>query len=72
MSTANKMLESHPHPLGQIDRVKLTAAIDACADCNQACTACAREEGARQEEVILRISRGCCRGRFLGELRTAL
>src|SRR6201997_5330481 len=41
MSTANKMLESHPHPLGQIDRVKLTAVIDACADCNQACTACA-------------------------------
>ena len=41
MSTASKKLESHPHPLGQIDRVKLTASIDACAECNQACTACA-------------------------------
>lgn len=41
MSTATKMLESHPHPLGEIDRVKLTASIDACAECNQACTACA-------------------------------
>jgi hypothetical protein len=41
MSTASKMLESHPQPLGEIDRVKLTAAIDACAECNQACTACA-------------------------------
>ena len=35
------MLESHPHPLGQIDRVKLTASIDACGECNQARTACA-------------------------------
>jgi len=41
MSIASKMLESHPHPLGQIDRVQLTASIDACAECNQACTACA-------------------------------
>ena len=41
MSTASKMLESHPQPLGEIDRVKLTAAIDACAERNQACTACA-------------------------------
>jgi hypothetical protein len=41
MSTTRKMLESHPHPLAEIDLVKLTAAIDACAECNQACTACA-------------------------------
>ena len=41
MSTATKMLESHPHSLGEIDLAKLTASIDACAECNQAYTACA-------------------------------
>ncbi|MGV7852926.1 four-helix bundle copper-binding protein, partial [Mycobacterium kansasii] len=31
----------YPQDLGRIDEAKLTACIDACVECGQACTACA-------------------------------
>lgn len=41
MSAAGKMLEAYPRDIGPIDRGKLVACVDACFDCDQACTACA-------------------------------
>lgn len=41
MGTAERMLDSHPKDLGQIDKAKLVACIEACVECAQACTACA-------------------------------
>ena len=41
MSAARRMLETYPRNLGRIDRAKLVACIDACIECDQACTACA-------------------------------
>ncbi|MFL1380755.1 MULTISPECIES: four-helix bundle copper-binding protein [Nocardiopsis] len=41
MSTAGRMLESHPGGLGRVDGEKLRVCIEACFECAQACTACA-------------------------------
>ncbi|WP_251858579.1 four-helix bundle copper-binding protein [Herbiconiux sp. L3-i23] len=35
------MLNTYPRDLGDIDRDKLVASIEACLECAQACTACA-------------------------------
>lgn len=41
VSAAEKMLESYPKDLGQIDKAKLVACIETCTSCAQTCTACA-------------------------------
>ncbi|BCB91620.1 four-helix bundle copper-binding protein [Phytohabitans suffuscus] len=41
MGHASAMLETHPDGLAGIDRSLVTAAIEACFDCAQTCTACA-------------------------------
>jgi hypothetical protein len=41
MTRAAEMLRTYPADLGQVDRDKLAACIEACYSCAQACTACA-------------------------------
>src|SRR3954452_5518929 len=41
MTVAQEMLKTSPKDLGGIDRDALTACIEACFECAQACTACA-------------------------------
>lgn len=41
MSVAAQMLETYPKSLGEVDREKLQACIQACYEAAQACTACA-------------------------------
>ena len=41
MHTTEAMLEAYPKDLGDLDRAKLTACIQACYECSQTCTACA-------------------------------
>lgn len=41
MSVASQMLDAYPKDLGNVDKAKLTACIEACLECSQACTACA-------------------------------
>ncbi|HEX2176668.1 MAG TPA: four-helix bundle copper-binding protein [Nocardioidaceae bacterium] len=41
MSTTSEMLRTYPADLGEVDRSKLTACIEACIECAQSCTACA-------------------------------
>jgi len=41
MTVARQMLETYPKDLGDVDRAKLVACIEACMECAQSCTACA-------------------------------
>ena len=41
MHTVEAMLETYPKDLGDVDRGRLAACIQACYECSQACTACA-------------------------------
>ncbi|MFC0623297.1 four-helix bundle copper-binding protein [Kribbella deserti] len=41
MTVVQDMLSTYPKDLGEVDRDKLTACIEACLSCAQACTACA-------------------------------
>ncbi len=40
MTVASQMLDTYPQDLGDIDKERLAACIDACVECAQACTAC--------------------------------
>lgn len=41
MTATEQMLETYPGDLGTVDRRLLRAAIEACVECAQVCTACA-------------------------------
>lgn len=41
MSVVSEMLNAYPKDLGDVDKGKLSACIEACLACSQACTACA-------------------------------
>lgn len=41
MHTIERMLETYPKSLGDVDTQKLVACIEACFECAEACTACA-------------------------------
>src|ERR671917_1595886 len=54
MSVTARMLGTYPRSLGQIDRQKLTACIEACVECAQACTACA--DACLSEEMVAQLT----------------
>ncbi|VAZ91869.1 putative cysteine-rich protein YhjQ [Mycobacterium persicum] len=55
MSTSANMLQTYPLDLGRIDKAKLTACIDACIECGQACTACA--DACLSEESVAHLTK---------------
>ena len=59
MSHTRELLDAGPGP-GNLDRDELSAAIDACLDCAQACTACADADAAEEEVAELRTCIGLC------------
>jgi hypothetical protein len=56
--TIRQMLEAHPHPMGDLDR--LARCIDACVDCAATCTSCADADlGERDVQDLIRCIRLC-------------
>lgn len=55
MTVTEQMLETYPKDLGQIDRGKLRACIDACFACAQACTACA--DACLSEDMVAQLTK---------------
>jgi hypothetical protein len=53
--THTKMLDSYPKDLGDLDRDKLAACIEACFDCAQVCTACA--DACLAEDQVAELTR---------------
>ena len=50
MSAVEQMLDSYPADLGDVDRQKLVACIEACIECAQTCIACA--DACLSEEMV--------------------
>jgi hypothetical protein len=59
MSHARKLFDAGPHP-ADLDPDELAAAIDACLDCAQACTACADADISEDDVADLRTCIGLC------------
>ena len=55
MTHAAAMLETYPADLGDVDRDKLTACIEACVACAQTCTACA--DACLSEENVAELTK---------------
>jgi hypothetical protein len=53
MSHAREMIDASPYP-AEVDAADLAAAIDACGDCAQTCTACADADAAEDDVKELR------------------
>ena len=54
-TTVEAMLKSYPRDLGEVDRAKLTACIEACFECSQACTACA--DACLSEDMVAELTK---------------
>lgn len=54
-TTAEAMLKTYPKGLGDVDRAKLTACIQACFECSQACTACA--DACLSEDMVAELTK---------------
>jgi hypothetical protein len=55
VTQAAAMLETYPVDLGDVDRDKLTACIEACVACAQTCTACA--DACLSEENVAELTK---------------
>jgi hypothetical protein len=55
MTVAAQMLDTYPADLGEVDKGKLAACIDACVECAQACTACA--DACLSEDMVAELIR---------------
>lgn len=55
MHTVPQMLENYPKDLGDIDREKLAACIQACFECSQTCTACA--DACLSEDMVAELTK---------------
>ena len=55
MSHVQAMLNAYPKDLGDVDRAKLTACIQACFECAQMCTACA--DACLSEDMVVEMTK---------------
>nr|WP_116051749.1 four-helix bundle copper-binding protein [Amycolatopsis palatopharyngis] len=55
MTVAREMLQTYPKDLGDIDREKTAACIEACVECAQACTACA--DACLSEDTVAELTK---------------
>lgn len=55
MTATAQMLETYPRDLGNVDRDKLRACIEACFECAQVCTACA--DACLSEEMVADLTK---------------
>lgn len=63
MTTIERMLDTYPKSLGDVDRGALTECVAACLECSQACTACAdaclSEDGVAELTTCIRANLDC-------------
>lgn len=55
MTVAREMLQAYPKDLGDIDREKTVACIEACFECAQACSACA--DACLSEDAVAELTK---------------
>jgi hypothetical protein len=53
--THTEMLEAYPKDLGDVDKDKLAACIEACFECAQTCTACA--DACLSEDMVAELTK---------------
>lgn len=55
MPVVERMLAAYPKDLGDVDKAKLVACIEACYECAQACTACA--DACLSEDMLAELTK---------------